>query len=232
MGRQGFGGLLSDEQWSCFLRAGTTRCYGDGEPIIRQGERDGAVFLLTEGLVKISMVRADGVEALLTLRGPGESLGELGALSGLPRTVTVVASGTCRTRVLTGAQFRLLTRSTGVEDALWEHVVLRQSESDSLRAEMAALPSGQRLAAALLRLAALVGAEIPPASPPPPGRPKSVMLRLGLSQREMGDLIGLSRGAVAGEFARLRGLGILRTGRQYVAVRDLDRLVRIAEGGD
>ncbi|WP_017593959.1 Crp/Fnr family transcriptional regulator [Nocardiopsis potens] len=229
MGRQGFGALVSDEQWARFLRAGATRRFAPGDRIVRQGERGDAVYMLAEGTVKVSMVRADGTEALLALRGPGEALGELSALSGLARTATVAASGgPCLTRVLSGPQFRLLVKSMALEGALWEHVVLRQSESDSLRAEMAALPAGQRLAALLLRLASLLGADTVPGG----GGGRGTVLRFGLTQQELGDSIGLSRTSVAAEFARLRSMGVISTGRQYIAVRDVRRLHRVAVGED
>lgn len=237
MGRQGFGALVSDDQWALFLKAGTTRRFGPGERIIRQGDRDSTVFMLVEGTVKVFTVRPDGTETLLALRGPGESLGEFSALSGLPRTATVTASGgPCLTRVLSSAQFRRLVRTLGLESTLWEHVVLRQSESEALRAEMAALPSGRRLATALLRLASLLGTDTvswpDPAGSDSGAVPRGTVLKLGLSQRELGDWIGLSRASVAAEFSRLRSLGIIRTGRQYVAVHDVERLRHIAEGTD
>lgn len=232
MGRQGFGGLLSDEQWAHFLKAGNTRRHQAGTTIIHQGDQDSAVFLLVEGTVKVSTVRADGTRTLLALRGPGESLGELSALSGLPRTATVAASGgDCLTRVLSSAQFRILAQDMGLESALWKHTVARQSESESLRAELTALPARQRLAAALLRLASLSGADIEGAhTAGPAGNGHGVMLKLGLSQKELGDSIGLSRTSVSTEFTRLRSLGVIRTGRQYIAVLDVGRLRRLADG--
>ncbi len=233
--RKGFGGLLSDDQWARLLKAGRTRRFRENERIIGQDDRDTTVFLLAEGLVKVSIVGAEGVESLLAVRGPGESLGEMAALSGLPRTATVVASdGGCLTRVLSSAQFRTLTADMGLERALWEHSVLRQRESESLRAEMAAFPAGRRLAATLVRLATMLGSDIDvdPGRAGHAGPARGIMLRVGLSQKELGDAIGLSRATVASELTRLRGLGVLATGRQYVAIRDLNRLRRLAEGED
>ncbi|GAA1776741.1 Crp/Fnr family transcriptional regulator [Streptomonospora arabica] len=195
--------------------------------MIRQGEREDSVFLLLEGMVKVTMVQPDGTGLLLALRGHGESLGELSALSGLPRSATVMPStGRCLTRVLTSAQFRLLVKSMDLEQVLWRHLVRRQTESDSLRAEMASLTARQRLAATLLRLAQLMGSGSESA---PRSARRSVVVRLGLSQRELGDSIGLSRAAVAEEFKRLRGLGVIRTGREFVAIADVDRLQAIAQ---
>ncbi|GAA1104630.1 Crp/Fnr family transcriptional regulator [Nocardiopsis composta] len=227
MGRQGFGALVSDDQWTLFLRAGSTRKFADGEPIIRQGEREDVVHMLAEGTVKVTAVRPDGIEALLALRGPGEALGEMSALTGRARSATVAASGgPCTTRVLSGHQFRLLLHRQELHGALLEHLVLRQTEGESVRTEITVLPSGQRIAAALLRLAALTGTDVGAA----PGGKRGVVLRLGLSQREIGDWVGLSRASVAAEFRRLRDCGVIRTGRQYIAVLDVDRLRRISEG--
>ncbi|MDA0563850.1 Crp/Fnr family transcriptional regulator [Streptomonospora sp. S1-112] len=232
MGRQGFGGRLTDAQWSTFLREGATRGYGDGQTIVRQGDRDTAVFLLVEGTVKVTALRPDGEHVLLALRGPGEALGEFSALSGLPRTATVTASGGgCLTRTLSSARFRHVARRLGVEDALWQHAVLRQTESESMRAEIMTLPSAQRLSAMLLRLCALIGHEVDAAPDQDAGR-RAVTLRLGLSQRELGYSVGLSRTSVAAEFARLRALGVVRTGRRYVAVLDVERLRKLAEGAE
>ncbi|MCY9786026.1 Crp/Fnr family transcriptional regulator [Nocardiopsis sp. EMB25] len=226
---------MTDEQWVRFLKAGATRRFDAGEPILRQGERGDAVFMLAEGAVKVMMVRPEGTESLIALRGVGEALGEFAALSGLPRTVTVLASGPCLTRVLSGPQFRLLAKRMDLERVLWEHIVTRQQESDSLRAEMAGLPSGQRLAATLLRLARAMGSDIgarmgPDGGGEREGVHRGAVLELGLTQRELGDSIGLSRASIAAEFSRLRALGVISTGRRFIAIRDVERLGRLAEG--
>lgn len=235
MPRQGFGALVSDTQWTTLLKSGATRQFGHGELIIRQCDRDSTVYMLVEGTVKVYAYRLDGTESLIAIRGPGDSLGEFSALSGFPRTATVTATGgSCLTRALPAARFRHLVRELGLERALWQHVVQRQSESDSLRAEMAGLPAGQRLAGALLRMVCLLGVDVhawpEPAVAAADTQRHSTVLKLGLSQRELGDWIGLSRASVAAELGHLREQGIIRTGRRYIAVLDLGRLRHLADG--
>lgn len=61
-----------------------------GGVILRQGERSGEAFVLTEGTVRIAADTAYGAVPLATLNAP-RLIGEIGALSGLPRTATVTA---------------------------------------------------------------------------------------------------------------------------------------------
>jgi len=64
-----------------------------GQPVCREGERDGTLFILVEGTA--SVVKDDGsgkLKALATL-GPGHTLGEMSLVDGSPRSATVVASG-------------------------------------------------------------------------------------------------------------------------------------------
>lgn len=227
MARQGFGALLSDDTWTRLLAQGAHRRFDDGEVIIRQGELDSTVFLLAEGIVKVTSDRVEGGASLLALRGPGEALGEFSALSGLVRTATVTAcGGPCVTRALIGPHFNLLVRRLRMETAVWGHVVRRHQESEALRTDIIALPAGQRLAAALLRLTALLGVPVHTAG----SETRGAVLRLGLSQQELGDWIGLSRSSVAGEFQRLRRDGLVETQRHQITVVDVARLRDLRAG--
>lgn len=227
MPRHGFGALLSDAQWVQLLRRGIHRRFDDGDVIIGQGELDSTVFLLVEGTVKVTSDRPEGGATLLALRCHGEALGEFSALSGLARTATVTAcGGPCQTRALGGPHFILLVRRLGLEAALWKHMVLRHQESEAVRSDIIALPAGQRLAAALLRLIVILGVATPGSSEGAPG----VVLRLGLSQREIGDWIGLSRSSVAAEFKWLRDEGIVDTRRHRITILDLAKLRRFSRG--
>ncbi|SKA19209.1 cAMP-binding domain of CRP or a regulatory subunit of cAMP-dependent protein kinases [Marinactinospora thermotolerans DSM 45154] len=198
---------------------------------MRQGDPGGSVHLLVEGRVKVTLIRPDGEEVMLIMRTVGEALGEMSVISGRPRTATVTSVGPSQTRMLTEERFRDFIRSMELEPPLLRHLVERQNESDLLRAEQVTLPAGRRLAAALLRLSRLSGEPIEPGLGGPQGEGgRGVLLRLGLSQRELGESIGLSRTSVAVEFTRLREIGLIRTGRQYVAVLDVERLRQLAEG--
>jgi CRP-like cAMP-binding protein/Zn-dependent protease len=61
-----------------------------GRPIVRQGERATAFFVVRRGTLEIiEEDEASGVERLLRVLGPGESFGELGVATAAPRAATV-----------------------------------------------------------------------------------------------------------------------------------------------
>lgn len=66
-----------------------------------------------------------------------------------------------------------------------------------------------------------------------PDRPgEGRLLHIPLPQQEVGGFAGLSRTSVHNAYTQLKELGLIRTGRQYVAVVDLARLEALALGGD
>jgi CRP-like cAMP-binding protein len=211
--RQGFGGLLRDDQWEALVSSGSRRVHRASASIMGQGDRVDSVHVLDGGDVKVSVLLSDGTEALMAMRGPGEVLGEMSVLSGLPRTATVrVARGSCTTYVISGDRFRSLVRSMRLERLLWEHIVRRQQESEALRTEMAKLGSRRRLAETMLRLAG-------PAAPAGGGT-----VELHLTQREVGEAVGRSLSWVQTEIRRLREAGVVSTGRRKLLIHGADRL--------
>jgi serine phosphatase RsbU (regulator of sigma subunit) len=61
-----------------------------GAPLMRQGEKSEEAFVITEGTVRIVADTAYGAVPLATINGP-KLIGEIGALSTLPRTASVIA---------------------------------------------------------------------------------------------------------------------------------------------
>jgi hypothetical protein len=63
-----------------------------GQLIIRQGDAADRFYVLAEGQVEVTQVPPEGGAARVLRRmGEGESFGEIGLLSGVPRTATVTA---------------------------------------------------------------------------------------------------------------------------------------------
>lgn len=207
---------ISSEAWARLVSAGAVRRHEAGAILLRQGDPATHVLVLVAGRVKIVLTSRDGDVLVLAIRGPGEILGDISVLGGKGRSATVVAVDRCETRALLADRFRELVRSIGLEAELLRHAMDRIREAEAWRAELAALPAGQRVARTLLRLAT-----------PAPVVPVDV----GLSQTELGQAAGLSRSTIAAECAHLRRRGIIATARRRIVITDLAGLRRLAGSG-
>ena len=65
--------------------------YG-GELLFKQGDAADSLYIVVSGRLRVVMTAADGTEMLLAELGVGETVGEMGVISGEPRSATVYAS--------------------------------------------------------------------------------------------------------------------------------------------
>ena len=79
-----------------------------------QNEPDGRVMLLLAGRVKVTRLDHDGHEILLSIRDPGDVLGELALIDGLPRIATVTALEPVEALVTAVETFRITWRAPRV----------------------------------------------------------------------------------------------------------------------
>jgi CRP/FNR family transcriptional regulator, cyclic AMP receptor protein len=186
---------------------------------MRQGDLGTYVLLITSGKVKITRTERDGRELLLAVRGPGEVLGDITAWDRRSRTATATTIDACVAYVLSAERFRLIISQSGQRDVLLRHLIARLQEGEDVRADLADLPAGQRVARILLRLSATEDQ-----SPVEP-------LELRLSQDEIARAAGLSRSAVAAELARLRRLGLITTGRRVLVLSNVPGLRSVVDTG-
>lgn len=213
-----FGGLdgrvLADLAATC-----AARTYERGEFVCCQGDPGDRLFIIGSGLVKVVFTSLAGDEFLLATSGPGEVLGEVALLDGVPRSASVIAVRRATVYALSRATLSALMRTQPlVFDAVMSSLGSLVRRLTEQTGELAFLDLGNRLARVLLRLA---GEPVPAA-----GRP--VVLDLGLSQAEIGTMIGASRPAVNRALQLLAMEGAIRISGQVITVSDVDALRRAA----
>ena len=110
---------LSRDEADRFLNKATLLRLNTGDLIIRKGDHDATLFVLLKGLAE---VRVGGDrQAPAAVFGAGDTFGEIGFLTAVPRTADVVATTTAEVLVLSGEFMeRLLTK----EPALGGKVLL------------------------------------------------------------------------------------------------------------
>jgi CRP-like cAMP-binding protein len=202
-----------------FRELGTRRTLRTGAALVLQGDVADRVWLVLDGLVKVVSSHPDGREPILGLRGPGELIGELGALDGRVRSATVTAVVPTTAREFGGAQLRTVVREDpDVALALLAHLTARLRDADAFRVSYMGDDVPRRLARCLLDLAQRHGEST--------GDGVAVEIRLPLSQEDLAGLVAASRDAVAKTLQTWRNQGLVSTGRRSIVLTDPAGLAR------
>lgn len=177
--------------------------------LFHQGDLSDFVVFLTSGWVKVSTDSLNGHEALLAIRGPGDVLGELAAISSRPRSATVRTLMPARAAMLPADRFvSRLRQRPDIAIALLGDVADRLRDSDARRLGFGAHTVPERLAAYLLELAQRHGTAVA----------GGTEIDVPLSQRELAGAIGASREAVAHCLRILRERRVVVTRPRRVVV--------------
>src|SRR5215218_3639979 len=82
---------LTPEDAAELTARGMSRTFERGQALFHEGQLSDRVVLLRSGRVKVTSTTPGGREVVLAFRGPGELVGELGAIDDEPRSATIVA---------------------------------------------------------------------------------------------------------------------------------------------
>jgi CRP/FNR family cyclic AMP-dependent transcriptional regulator len=210
-----FAALLERDEWSRLQVLGHPIRFPTGAVLMSEREDSGLVMILLDGHVKTTLVGEGGREALLSLRDPGDVLGELSAIDRAPRAATVTALDTVSALVIPAPLFRRHLETTPrVAVALLVVVMRRLREATLVRSQFGGSDTIARLAARLVELGDRYG------SPTDEG----LLVTLPLSQEELGAWAGASRAGLASALRTLRELGWIATHRRRILILDLESL--------
>ncbi|MFF8956293.1 Crp/Fnr family transcriptional regulator [Streptomyces sp. NPDC014894] len=210
---------LEREDRSALLALGHELAFAPRTVVLHQHEPSSHVLFIVRGWTKVTASAANGYEALLALRGPGDIIGESSALTGRPRSATVTALEPVGTVAVERGRFtEFLNRSPAVSFALLGLTSDRTRAADRRRLEFASMSVRERLAALLLDLARTHGRRTE----------EGVELSVALSKQELAGSVGASREMVQRLLRELRDRDAVATGRRTLVIMRPDVLRRIA----
>jgi CRP/FNR family transcriptional regulator, cyclic AMP receptor protein len=193
--------------------------FGAGQVIFQRGDAGKDVFLVISGRVRLSILSVDGRELSFAHATDGHVFGEIATLDGGVRSadataVTKVSAMTLSQTVLN----RLIEENKAVTRAVIAFLCGRIRDTDQQLEAIALHPIEVRLARLFLSAIRLQA-----------GTPKTgkVMLALGMSQSDLGLLIGASRPKVNGALAMLEDSGAISRSDQGILC-DLEQLLDVA----
>ncbi|MFF4959102.1 Crp/Fnr family transcriptional regulator [Streptomyces sp. NPDC001222] len=213
---------LEAEDRSALLALGRELTFSPRMVLVHQHEPSSHVLFLVRGWTKVTASAANGYEALLALRGPGDIVGESAALTGRPRSATVTALEAVRATAVEHERFKdFLNRSPAVSFALLGLTADRTRAADRRRLEFASMSVRERFAVLLLDLARTHGRRTA----------DGVELAVPLSKQELAGSVGASREMVQRLLRELRDREAVVTGRRTLLILRPDLLRRIAAAG-
>ncbi len=172
--------------------------FPDRHTFFRQGDPASAVYFIETGTVKLTVLSAQGKEAVVALLRDEDFFGE-GCLAGQPRrmaTATAISDVTVL-RIEKPAVLRLLREEPEFAEAFITHLLRRSIRVEADLVDQLFNSSEKRLARLLLLLANFGKDEAPQ-----PVLPK-------ISQETLAQMIGTTRGRVSSFMNKFRDLGFI-----------------------
>ncbi|HEY1401576.1 MAG TPA: Crp/Fnr family transcriptional regulator [Terriglobales bacterium] len=222
---------------SCFLFKGLEPAHRDalvararlkhfnaGQMTFLMGSPGDSMMAVLNGKVRISLSSAGGKEIVLATLQEGEVFGEIAMLDGKERTADAQAITGCDLAILERRNvLAFLEKHPSACLRLVEVFCQRMRLTDERIGEVAMLQLPARLARALLRIAneqkVLSNA-------------KDQALTIGLSQRELGNLIGAAREPVNKCLSVWQRSGIVQVEDGRIIILNRDKLEKVAEEAD
>ncbi|MEK7244800.1 MAG: Crp/Fnr family transcriptional regulator [Pseudomonadota bacterium] len=213
-----FANLTGAELDKVLALARLTR-YAPREIVWRKGDYGNGMMAVLAGHVKLGAREASGKEFAFGIVKPGEIFGEIALLDGHERSVDATALDACEILFIDRRDFiPFLADHPDISIRLMTALCARLRRTGQ-QVEDSALGLCPRLARNLLQLADHYG------------QPTAEGLRidLKLSQRELGQLIGMSRESVNKQLGRWRRQDLIAIDRRIIVIRDLGHFRHLAE---
>lgn len=213
-------GSLSEADRTALLRHARVRAYPARALLFRRGDDGNSLYAVLRGKIMLSLVHAEGRDVGLTIVGPGEVIGEIAVLDGAPRTADARAIVNSEVLIIERRDLMAsLERSAETCIRLMQMLCARLRRTNDQVEDMLYLDKTAKLSKALCRLAVSHGVK----------SGTGVTIDLSLSQREIGNFVGLTRESVNKQLAKWRDDGLLAIAEGKITITDLKAFEAIAD---
>lgn len=200
---------LPDDEIDKMFEHAVIRRYAANAQILSKGDPGSSMMAVLRGRVVIKAPSSDGKEVILNIINEGEIFGEIALLDGKERTADAAAMTDCELLVITCRSLLPLLERPDMMRELINVLCERLRRTSEQVEDVLFLDVAARIAKTLLRFAEADDAPQP-----------SARIVLGLSQREIGNLIGASREKVNRRLQAWRRAGIITVDKGTIFIRD------------
>src|ERR1035437_7464933 len=135
-------------------RFANLRLVAKNEEVLHEGDCTNDIYLVLSGTLRVQMGDQEGHEVILTMLGPGEMFGEMGAIDEHPRSATVVATKASSLVVISKDDFkRCLAENFDVSLYIIRSLIKRLRLADRKIESLALIDVFGRVARLLLDMA-------------------------------------------------------------------------------
>ena len=208
-------GRLSTDEIDPLIGYTRVEQYPAGREIFNKGSPGQSVMAVLRGSIKISSRSNDGKEVVFRIINRGEIFGEIAALDGEERSADAAAMTDCELLVLNRRDFLRMLENRADLCMIMLRILCRRLRQTSEQVEDIMFRHLEsRVAKALLQLAESVGLR---------GlRSKSV--KLHVSQRQLGNMVGGSRETINKILQNWHRQGLIDLGKASILILDIDAL--------
>ncbi|MFD1322693.1 Crp/Fnr family transcriptional regulator [Micromonospora sonneratiae] len=206
-----FFGRLSTEELEGVDARAVARGYGEGTAIYRAGTPARSLYILASGRVKITRPRPGGGDVVVDMVLPGEHFGALPSLGQQTYEDTAEAlTVSCALAISPEDLDQILRTYPQVALELIPMLAQRLAEARRVITRLSGDSVERRLAGTLLALADRAGHV----------QREGTLLQLPLTRADLAGMSGATTESVSRTLSRWRRLGIIDSGRRWVAIRD------------
>lgn len=191
-----------------------------GDYLTFAGDPAEYLYIIAEGRVKLLRHTATGKDVMLDLLVPGEYFGTLSFESQSNYQDTAQAVTSICALTISREDFRsILTRYPTVGIKVLDTVAARLEQAHATIQQLSAQSAEKRIATTLLRLAEKLGEE----------HDVGLLIQTPLTRDELAEMTATTPETASRVISQFQKEGWISTGRQWVAITDLDALNEIAQ---
>lgn len=189
--------------------------FAAGQSIYYEGGKATLLRVVVYGAVKLIRHTEDGNEILVDMLKSGEYFGSLSALGEDTYLETAIAQSDACIMAIGNREFRsVMSSNPAVAVAVLDVTAEKLNTAREQIHHLTTLSVEKRIAHILLKLSHKFGEE----------KEMGLLLQLPLSRKDLADMAGTSTETTSRIMSRFQQEGIITSGRQWVAVQNMDAL--------
>jgi CRP/FNR family transcriptional regulator, cyclic AMP receptor protein len=213
---------LPERDRSTLLDRAVPRHLRRGQTLYFAGERERRVHVVADGVLKLSARNGSGNETILGLATPGDIVGDLAAIDGLPQPLDAVAATGCELIGLDADLFlEIVSRNAEAALELATALATRMRWMCDTAMERTSSEISGRLAGRLLDLADVLGRV----------NDGAVEMEMPLAQGDLGQLAGMCRESACKTLRKFKAQGVVDYRGRKLRILRPDVLERIRCAG-